>query len=143
MSSLPRLLEAGLRTAAVAQIGVAILNLFLIRIMKWNSDLERMPLLVREVFRIHCYFISITLAIFGVITWRFARDIASATNPIGIWLAIGIGLFWLIRSGMQWLHYSTIHWRGHRSRTIIHFLLFFGYGALATVYLAAAFWRTA
>jgi hypothetical protein len=135
-------LELGLRAAALAQIAVAILNLSLIRIMKWKPDLERMPLLVREVFRIHCYFISITLAIFGVITWRFAGDIASAANPIGIWLAVGIGLFWLIRSAMQMLHYSPSHWRGDTARTVIHFLLFFGYGALATVYFAAAFWRT-
>jgi hypothetical protein len=141
MNSLPHLLELGLRVAAAVQIGVALVNLGLIRIMKWKPDLERMPLLVREVFRIHCYFISITLAIFGVITWRFAGEIASAANPIGLWLAAGIGIFWLVRSAMQWLHYSPGHWRGDGPRTIIHFLLFFGYGALATVYLAAAFWR--
>lgn len=139
MNSLYPLLQSGLRLAAVVQIAVAIVNLSLIRIMKWKPDLERMPLLLREVFRIHCYFISVTLAIFGVITWRFAGDIASAANPIGIWLAFGIGLFWAIRSALQWLHYSPAHWRGNGLRTFIHFALFFGYGALATVYLAAAF----
>jgi hypothetical protein len=66
---------------------------------------------------------------------------ASAANPLSIWLAAAIGLFWLIRSLMQWSHYSPIHWRGDRIRTAIHFLLFLGYGALATVYFAAAFWR--
>ena len=141
MNSLHDLLELGLRVAAVVQIAVATLNLALIRIMKWQPDLDRMPLLVREVFRIHCYFISVTLTIFGVITWRFAGEIAAAASPIGIWLAVGIGAFWVIRSAMQWLHYSPIHWRGDTPRTLIHFALFFGYGALATVYLAAAFWR--
>jgi hypothetical protein len=141
MNSLTKLLEFGLHIAAVAQLGVALLNLGLIRIMKWQPDLDRMPLLIREVFRIHCFFISITLAIFGVITWRFARDIATAASPIAIWLAVGIGFFWFVRSAMQWLHYSPAHWRGDVSRTVIHFVLFAGYGALATVYLAAAFWR--
>ena len=141
MNSMSKYLELGLRLAALTQIGVAILNLSLIRIMKWQPDLERMPLLLREVFRIHCYFISLTLAIFGMITWRFASDIATAANPIAIWLAIGIGLFWLTRSGMQWLHYSPSHWRGDTGRTVIHFVLFFGYAALASVYFAAAFWR--
>lgn len=134
-------LDIGLRVAAVVQIGVAILNLSLVRIMKWKPDLDRMPLLVREVFRIHCYFISITLAIFGILTWRFSPEIVLAANPVCIWLASAIGTFWLIRSAMQWLHYSPVHWRGNSSRTVIHFLLFFGYGALATVYFAAAFWR--
>ena len=135
------LIELGLRVAAVTQIGVALLNLGLIRIMKWKPDLERMPLLIREVFRIHCYFISITLAIFGIITWRFAPEIATAASGIAVWLAIGIGAFWLIRSSMQWVHYSPTHWRGNPGRTLIHFVLFFGYALLATVYFAAAFWR--
>jgi hypothetical protein len=46
-----------LRAAAIAQFTVAILNLFLIRIMKWKPDLNRVPLLIREVFRIHVVFI--------------------------------------------------------------------------------------
>ncbi len=136
-------LDLGLRAAAVAQLAVAILNLFLIRIMKWEPDLERAPLLIREVFHIHCYFISLTLAIFGVITWHFAQEMARGTNPIGVWLAAAIGLFWLVRSIMQWSHYSGEHWRGDAGRTLIHFLLFFGYGALAVAYFAAAFWRLA
>ena len=36
--------------AAIAQFAVAILNLFLIRIMKWKPDLDRAPLLIREFF---------------------------------------------------------------------------------------------
>jgi hypothetical protein len=95
-------------------------------------------LLIREVFRIHVYFISITLAIFGAVTWRFAREIATATQPICVWLAIGIGTFWAIRSVMQWTHYSTVHWRGDRARTLIHWALFLGYGAFAAVYFTAA-----
>src|SRR5580765_7776762 len=115
-------LELGLRAAAITQIAVAILNLSLIRIMKWKPDLERMPLLIQEVFRVHCFFISLTLAIFGVITWRFAGDIAVAAYPLCIWIAVAIGVFWLVRSAIQWLHYSPTHWRGDTTRTVIHFL---------------------
>src|SRR6266516_4701370 len=134
-------LDLALRAVALAQFAVAILNLFLIRIMKWKPDLERAPLIIRDVFRIHVVFISITLSIFGALTWRFATEIANAVNPLAVWLAGGIGLFWLVRSAMQWLHYSASHWRGDALRTVIHWALFLGYGAMATVYLAAAFWR--
>ena len=37
--------EFALRVAAIAQFSIAILNLFLIRIMKWKPDLDRAPLL--------------------------------------------------------------------------------------------------
>jgi hypothetical protein len=136
-------LETALRAAALAQFAVAILNLFLIRIMKWKPDLERAPLLIREVFRIHVVFISITLSTFGTLTWRFAYEIARASSPLAIWLAVAIGLFWLIRSALQWLHYSASHWHGNSLRTLIHWTLFLGYGAMAFVYFAAAFWRNA
>jgi hypothetical protein len=134
--------ETALRAVALAQFAVAILNLFLIRIMKWKPDLERAPLLIREVFRIHVVFISVTLSIFGALTWRFAYEIARAASPLAIWLAVAIGLFWLVRSTMQWLHYSASHWHGSSLRTSIHWALFLGYGAMAVVYFAAAFWRT-
>jgi hypothetical protein len=134
-------LDLLLRTVAIAQFAVAILNLFLIRIMKWKPDLDRAPLLIREVFRIHVVFISITLSIFAVLTWRFAHEIAIATTPLATWLAGAIGFFWLVRSAMQWTHYSASHWRGNIGRTLIHWTLFLGYGAMAVVYLAAAFWR--
>jgi uncharacterized membrane protein YidH (DUF202 family) len=132
-------LETALRAVALAQFAVAILNLFLIPIMKWKPDLERVPLLIREVFRIHVVFISITLSIFGALTWRFAPEVANATSPLVIWLAVAIGLFWLVRSAMQWLHYSASHWHGNSLRTLIHWTLFLGYGAMAFVYFAAAF----
>ena len=131
-------LELLLRLAALAQLGVVALNLFLVRLMGWRRDLNAMPLLIREVFQIHVYFISITLAIFGTITWRFAGDIANATHPICVWLAIGMGSFWAVRSIMQWTHYSPVHWRGDRVRTLIHWALFLGYGAFAAIYFKAA-----
>jgi hypothetical protein len=141
MNTLHLHLEFLLRVAAVGQLAIAALNLFLVRIMNWRPDLERAPLLIREVFHIHCMFISITLTIFGVLTWQFAQQFASALNPLAVWLAVGIGAFWGIRSVMQWAHYSPSHWRGNVGRTLIHFALFFGYAAFATVYFAAAFWR--
>jgi len=133
--------EVALRSAAIAQFAVAILNLFLIRIMKWKPDLERMPLLIREVFHVHCIFISITLSIFAALTWQFTREIVAGANPLAIWMAAAIGSFWSVRAAMQWLYYSSNHWRGNSQRTLIHWALFLGYGALAVVYLAAAFGR--
>src|SRR5207237_7419360 len=102
-------LDLALRGAAIAQFAVAILNLFLIRIMKWELDLDRAPLLIREVFRIHVVFISFTLSIFAVLTWQFAHEIASAASPLAIWFAVALGLFWLACSAMHWLHFIPRH----------------------------------
>lgn len=135
----PALLELGLRLAAVAQFGIAALNLSLVPLMSWKADLGRLPLLIREVFQVHLIFITVTVAIFAVLTWRFAGAMASGHDALATWLAIAIGVFWGIRSLMQWTHYSSSHWRGQPSRILAHWLLFFGYGAFAAVYLLAGF----
>jgi hypothetical protein len=130
--------DLALRGVAIGQFAIAILNLFLIRIMHWKQDLDRAPLLIREVFHVHCIFISITLSIFAALTWRFAPEMASALEPMAIWIAAAIGIFWLVRSIMQWTYYSASHRRGNALRMLVHWLLFLGYGAFAAVYFIAA-----
>ena len=136
---LESLLELGLRVAAVAQLAIAVINLSLVRLMSWRAELERMPLLIREVFSVHVIFITIAVGIFAVLTWRFAAEIATGDGPLATWLATAIGIFWTTRSMLQWTHYSRSHWRGDRTRTSLHWLLFLGYGALGVLYLGAAF----
>jgi uncharacterized membrane protein YqjE len=128
-----------LRTVAAVQLAVALLNLFLVPLLEWKEDLARAPLLLREVFHVHAWFISVTLTIFGLITWQFAGELAAHTNAIGVWLAAGIGIFWAIRTVLQITYYSSRHWRGQFGRTVIHILLFFTYGGMAALYLWAAF----
>ena len=60
-------MKEALYIVAVEQLSVAVLNLFLVRIMKWEEEVTRMPQLVREVFHVHAWFITITLAIFSVV----------------------------------------------------------------------------
>ena len=131
--------KEALYIVAAAQLTVAVLNLFLVRIMKWEEEVARMSQLVREVFHVHAWFITITLVIFGVVTIRFAGELAAGTNDLGSWLAAGIGIFWLIRWLMQFFYYDSSHWRGKRAETIVHIVLIFLYGSLAGVYLLAAF----
>ena len=116
-------MEIALSIAAAAQLAVAVLNLSLVRIMKWEESVARMPQLVREVFHVHAWFITITLVIFGVVTIRFAGELAAGTSDLGRWL-------------MQFFHYNSSHWRGKRAETIV---LIFLYGSFAGVYLLATF----
>ena len=132
-----RTLTLLLQIVAAGQLAIAVLNLFLVRLMKWEADVARMPLLIREVFRVHAWFISVTLGIFGVLTWRFAGDMANRTNPIGTWLCLGIGIFWAIRTVLQVTYYSSSHWKGQPGRTLAHITLLLCYGTMAVVYLIA------
>lgn len=127
----------GLITGAAGQLAIATLNLRIPRLLHWGHDLAAMPLLLREVFQVHVWFITATLVIFGAFTLRFAPDLAAGSSPLGRWMAVSMGTFWLIRTVLQVTYYSSSHWRGLPSRTVIHVVLLCAYGALATVYLTA------
>src|SRR5947199_10613866 len=93
--------------AASLQLGIAILNLFLVPLLKWQPELARMPLLLREVFHVHAWFISITLTIFATLTFRFTSEMALGTNLVAVWLAGAMGIFWGIRTILQVTWYSS------------------------------------
>ncbi len=142
MNTFEAFLQAVLYLSAFGQFALAMVNLRLNRLLAWDDDLNQLPLLLREVFQVHKWFISITLTIFAVLTWRFAGTFAQGTVPLANWLAIGIGLFWGIRLVIQWAFYSTTHWQGDRNRTFIHGFITFVYGGWTLVYLTAGLSET-
>lgn len=131
-------LEAFLLGAAVLQFAIAGLNLFLVPLLGWKEDVQRLPLLLREVFTVHAWFISVTLLIFGALTWRFSADLGAGSSAMGRWLAGTIGLFWALRTVLQVVYYSSSHWRGKPARTAVHSILLIVYGGFAVTYLLAA-----
>ncbi|NOY01040.1 MAG: hypothetical protein GXP30_15125 [Verrucomicrobia bacterium] len=137
MQETTHLLEILLIAAAIGQLAIAVINLFLVRLLGWQDELDRMSPLLRDVFHVHKYFISIILVIFGVLTLRFAGDLATGNNELGRWLVVGIACFWGIRAVMQWAYYSWDHWKGQPGRLAVHWILTGCYGGCALVYLYA------
>lgn len=138
MKLYPELLETLLLLAALGQLIVAALNLRLEKILGWEPFLATLPDLVREVFVVHKWFISITLVIFATLTLRFATEFSHPGNELARWLAAGIALFWGIRTVLQWCYYGANHWRGKSRETLVHWFLTFVYGGWTSLYLLAA-----
>ena len=137
MSAIASNLQFFLRAAAAVQVAVAVLNLVLVRFLKWKDSLEQLPLLLRQVFMVHLWFISLTVAIFGVMTWRFDAMMAAGSDPACVWLSGAIGFFWGLRTVIQIAYYSPSHWRGHTGRTIVNIGCLVVYGGMTLVYLLA------
>ena len=129
--------ELALRSVAAYQIALAIINLAIVPLLGWRGEMEKMPLLMRQVFHVHKFFLSFALVIFAVMTWRFAPEMAVG-SAICAWLAAGIGLFWATRVVLQVTYYSASHWRERPLRTAIHIVILLTYGAMALIYLLAA-----
>lgn len=133
-----KILCMALLAGAAGQLLVAFLNLFLVRLMHWEKAVEAMPLLVREVFQVHKYFITITVALFGIWTILFIGEIVGAATPMARALAGGIAFFWSVRAVIQITYYSPTHWRGKIPETAVHMILIAAYGGLGIVYGCAA-----
>ena len=131
-------LEWILIAAAIGQLIIAVINLRLIKLLGWEEDLAKMSLLVREVFHVHKWFISIIMVIFAVLTLRFPGELAGGSE-LGRWLAGAIGGFWGIRTWMQWGFYSASHRRESRGKLAVHWTLTICYGGAALAYLCGAF----
>ena len=125
-----------LQIAAALQLFVAALNLFLPRILGWRDALATIPDLLREVYHVHAFFVSLTLAIFATLTLGYG-DAMLAGEPGMRALARAIGIFWAVRVATQVFYYSSSHWRGKAGRTAIHVALLLMYGGLSAVYLLA------
>jgi len=123
-----------LKAAAVVQLFIAMLNLNLVAILKWRDQVAALPLLLKQVFHVHLWFISITLAIFATLSWRFAGDIAGGQLEIARWLAGAIAAFWLVRVILQIAYYSPAHWRGKAAATSVHIALLAVYSGFVLVY---------
>lgn len=131
-------LHIALQICAGLQIFIAVFNLFLPRVLKWHGDLNRLPLLIKEVFFVHSWFISFIVAIFATMTLRFGAEMFNGTNLACTYLAGMIGFFWLFRAILQITWYSSSHWKGIPSRTLIHIACVLVYGGMASTYLIAA-----
>jgi len=127
-----------LRAAAAAQLVVAVVNFSTARLLNWREPLERMPPLLREVFWVHAWFVSLVLVIFAVMALRFGSEMAGGSNAACAWLAAAIGIVWGLRTLVQVAYYSPAHWRGHTGRTFIHVFLLVVYGGMSVTYLVAA-----
>jgi hypothetical protein len=138
MRAITSTLQLLLSVFAILQVAIAVLNIGLVRFLKWKDDLDQLPLLLRQVFMAHLWFISLTLAIFGVMTWRFSTEMAASSDRASVWLAGAIGLFWGVRVVLQIAYYSASHWRGQAGRTMIHAALVLVYGGMGSVYLLVA-----
>jgi len=133
------LIETGLILAAIGQFSIAMINLILVPIMRWQDDIARIPLLIRQVFRVHAWFITLTLVIFATLTFRFAPEMTTGAEPVYRWIAALIGSFWAVRVVLQLTYYSSSHWRGIPSRTAVHIILLIVYSAFVAVYFTAGF----
>ena len=127
-----------LRLAGAALIALALLHAAFPRRFRWKEELPRLSLLNRQMFVVHSFFIAVTLALFGVLSFVLADGLA-APDRLSRTLLCGMATFWTLRLGVQLFVYDRQLWRGDRFHTVVHVAFSALWTYLASVY-ATAFW---
>ena len=113
-------MEQNLNVVGVLLIVLALLHLAFPNYFKWKQEMEAISLINKQMMYVHTFFIALVLLMMGVLCLSSAEEIVRTS--LGKKLAIGLGLFWLVRLGVQFFGYSSTLWRGKRLETSIHIL---------------------
>jgi hypothetical protein len=136
MTLRPDLIVANLRVTGLLMAALVVLNIFIPRRFGWREELSRVSLVNRQIFRVHTFFLIVTLALFSALLLTSADALVEPTR-LARAVLLGLTIFWGLRMLMQWFYYSPALWRGRRFNTAMH-LLFSGLWIYVTAVFAVA-----
>ena len=100
----------------------------------WRREFASVSLLNRQMMHVHTFFVAFTVGLMGLLCLTSAVELIG--TPLGRWVSLGLGVFWLARLLIQFFGYSASLWRGKRFETIVHVLF-----SLFWAYLTVLFFR--
>jgi hypothetical protein len=115
------LIEIHLRLVGVLLLGIAALSVYVPRYFGWGAEIRQLTLLTRQVFVIHCAFVSLVLVLLGLLLAYFAPALL-APGALPRALLVGLLVMWSARMLAQWFFYDARLWRGKRLETFMHVL---------------------
>ena len=122
-----------LRIAGAGLIVLALLHIPIIRQLKWHEEYPRMAPANAAIFKVHCFFICVTVAMMGLPA-LIEPSIFLVPSRAGAWASWSIATFWLLRLYCQWFVYRGDLWKGKRMETGMHWLFTFIWIALTAVF---------
>lgn len=120
--------------ALLVALGAA--HIFFPRYFNWHSELARLSLLTRQIFLVHCFFISFSVTLAGACTLFYTNALLQS-GTLGRVLLTGFFVFWLTRLAFQFFVYDPAIWRGRRFYTAMHVSFGVLWAYVVIVYAAA------
>lgn len=116
-----------LHIIGILLIALALIHIFFPKYFNWKAELNSLSLMNRQMMTVHTFFIAFTVFLMGLLCVTSATEIIE-TN-LGRKIALGFGVFWLIRLYTQIFVYSSKLWKAKKFETSMHilFTLFWGY----------------
>lgn len=113
-------METHLQITGITCLLLACMHVVLPKRFNWRNELVHLGLFNRQVFKVHTFFIALTVFLMGLLLTTSASQLVS-TN-LGIKVLLGLSVFWFLRLIVQLFIYSPKLWRGKPFETTVHIL---------------------
>lgn len=125
-----------LKIIAVLLIALGLIHIVFPKYFNWNKELGTLSLVNRQMIRVHTFFIALAIFLMGLLCLTSSSELIE--TRFGKKIALGFGIFWVMRLFIQFFGYSTQLWKGKAFETSIHILF-----TLLWTYLSFIFWTIA
>jgi len=130
-------MEIHLKIIGSLLIVLALVHAIFPKYFNWDNELQSLSLVNRQMMQVHTFFIALTVLMMGIFCLTSAEEIIS--TPLGKKIALGLGIFWLLRLFIQFFWYSPKLWKGKFFETSMHLLFTCLWIYLSGVFLSIYF----
>lgn len=132
-------LNLHLKIVGVMLLALAAAHLYFPKRFGWRGELEKVSLLTRQIFYVHCFFICLVLVMFGLLSLFYTETLIQR-GPLARIVLTGLTAFWAARLLIQLFIYDSKLWRGNPFNRMMHILFTLMWSYYVAVY-ATALWR--
>jgi hypothetical protein len=125
-------MELHLKIVGCLMIALAFVHIFFPRHFNWKQELKDLRLINRQMMWVHAFFIALVVLLMGLLCLTSSGELTGSL--LGRKLALGLGLFWMIRLIVQFFGYLPENWKGRRLETGIHVFLSFLWAYFSIVF---------
>lgn len=128
-------MEIHFKIIGILLIALSFIHVIFPRYFNWSKELASLSLINRQMMYVHTFFIAFVVFLIGILCLTSSGELL--TTSLGKKVALGIGVFWLIRLFIQFFGYSSILWKGKLMETAIHIVFSFFWAYLSIIFFAS------
>jgi hypothetical protein len=130
-------METHIKIIGIVLVILSLIHTIFPRYFRWSEEMAAVSLINRQMMYVHTFFVAIVVLLMGVLCLTSAAELSNTS--LGRKVALGIGLFWLLRLFIQFFGYSSSLWKGKRFETSVHVVFSLLWTYLSGVFLGVYF----
>jgi len=131
------MIQIHLKITGVLLIALSLVHVIFPRYFNWSKETASLTLINRQMMYVHTFFIGFTVFLMGLLCLTSAQELVS--TMLGKRIALGLGIFWIVRLLIQWFGYSSKLWHGKNFETTVHVLFSILWIYMSTVFILTYF----